>query len=363
MTSSIFKACVVLLLPLMTNAAPLNHFQVLGSHNSYKQPLIPEVQQWLEQQSPENAAQISYSHLSIAQQLDSGLRQLEIDVVADPQGGHYAHPWAETFFKKSFLTQEQRQTLLLPGFKVLHIPGLDINTHCITFKVCLQQLRQWSDTHPQHFPVMIMLNAKENQPDFMQQAPPVPFDEQQYALLDKVILATMGRQRLFTPDDLRAQHTSLNEAMLSIGWPELATITGKFIFLFDANNTQAELYRQNHPSLKTRIMFCSYPAGQDESAIIVANSPIEQQQTIRALVKQGYLVRTRADADFTASSSQKAAQFNAAIASGAQWISSDWYTDSPQQLNDTRGYHIDFSDLSSLIKPNVWVHPNPIVKQ
>ena len=348
----LIRVCVAIYMAIMATcvmAEPLNHYQLIGSHNSYKQALFPVVERWLEQHHSDYAAQFRYSHISLHQQLQAGLRQLEIDVVADPEGGHHAKPWAEQYFATNLLSDSQRAALHLPGFKVLHIPGIDFSSECIAFIDCLARLKQWSEQHPEHFPLMIMLNAKETQPDFVEQALPVAFDATQYQALDTVIEQQLGRNKLFIPDDLRGHHDSLRNAVLNQGWPDLAELRGKFIFVFDANTEQAELYRHQHKNLRGRIMFSSYNATAEEAAIIIANDPIEQQQQIQQWVKQGFLVRTRADADFTSSNTQRQARFMAAQKSGAHWISSDFYPGSPEFSRYQ--YQVVFDD-ARLIRAN-----------
>lgn len=330
-------------------AAPLNHYQLIGSHNSYKQGLFPVVERWLEQHHANYATQFRYSQISLNEQLQAGLRQLEIDVVADPKGGHHANPWAEQYFATRLLKDEQRAALRQPGFKVLHIPGIDFSSECIAFSDCLARLKRWSEQHPGHFPLMIMLNAKETQPDFVKQPLPVAFDKAQYEALDSLIVQQLGREKLFVPDDLRGSHDSLRNALLQQGWPDLNELKGKFIFVFDANSEQAELYRNEHKNLRGRSMFSSYAATEDEAAIIIANDPIEQQRQIQQWVKQGFLVRTRADADFNSSNAQREARFDAAQSSGAHWISTDFYPGSPEFSRYQ--YEVKFDD-KHLVRPN-----------
>lgn len=352
---------MILMVASPLKAEPLNQFQAIGSHNSYKKPLSDVVQQWLEQQYPLLAQQITYSHPPLLTQLEWGLRQLEIDVVADPQGGYYAHPWAEDFFQVSLLSPAQRQALQSPGFKVLHIPGLDMASDCVAFADCLSMLRQWSDAHANHFPIMILLNAKENQPDFVKQPAPVPFDNQQYLALDQAIISGLGRQKVFTPDDLRQGESALRTAVIQQGWPDLNELLGKFLFVFDANPKQAERYRLNHPSLQGRSMFASFPMSEDEAAIMVANDPIAQLQQIQRWVEFGFLVRTRADADFTATDKQKSEQFEAAKASGAQWISTDFYPGSPQRsTHQSSLYQVSFDVPTTPNSNNKFLQVNPL---
>ena len=73
------------------NDARMNQVQVLGSHNSYHAGIDPELFTFLRQKYGDRMDGLFYSHLPIEKQLDMGLRSLEIDVVADPRGGLYAH--------------------------------------------------------------------------------------------------------------------------------------------------------------------------------------------------------------------------------------------------------------------------------
>ena len=71
----------------------INEIQVIGSHNSYKKAILPEVYSYLsERDSMKFLPRIQYEHIPIPEQLDLGLRNLEIDVYADSKGGKYAHP-------------------------------------------------------------------------------------------------------------------------------------------------------------------------------------------------------------------------------------------------------------------------------
>uniref|UniRef100_UPI003B3A369A Ca2+-dependent phosphoinositide-specific phospholipase C n=1 Tax=Sphingomonas sp. TaxID=28214 RepID=UPI003B3A369A len=78
-------------------AAPLamNDIQVVGSHNSYKAQIPPAVMAKIRAAEPKLADGLDYYHLPLARQLDAGVRQLEIDIFADPTGGRYANPKGE----------------------------------------------------------------------------------------------------------------------------------------------------------------------------------------------------------------------------------------------------------------------------
>jgi hypothetical protein len=71
---------------------PINKVQIIGSHNSYKRAIDTALFSLLRQKNPSAARGLEYGHIGLADQLNLGLRNLEIDVYADEKGGKYAHP-------------------------------------------------------------------------------------------------------------------------------------------------------------------------------------------------------------------------------------------------------------------------------
>ena len=49
-----------------------------------------------------------------------------------------------------------------PGFKVMHVQDIDFRSSCLTFVDCLRVIKAWSDAHPDHSPILITLNAKDD---------------------------------------------------------------------------------------------------------------------------------------------------------------------------------------------------------
>ena len=80
--------------PVVTQVGdlPINHFQVIGSHNSYH--LLPNQQIFdslltIAQVFPDSPLELDYWHESFTDQLETyGVRQFELDVYNDPDGGH-----------------------------------------------------------------------------------------------------------------------------------------------------------------------------------------------------------------------------------------------------------------------------------
>ena len=104
----------VCLVALTTAQAELriNQVQFVGSHNSYKQAMSEPYRTLLSWSDENTAKALEYSHLPLAQQLDLGLRKLELDVFYRPQTGE---------------------------FTVGHIQLIDMNSHCETLRLCLDQ--------------------------------------------------------------------------------------------------------------------------------------------------------------------------------------------------------------------------------
>ncbi|MCF7973995.1 MAG: hypothetical protein K9N55_09285, partial [Phycisphaerae bacterium] len=169
----------------------LNQIQVVGSHNSYKQAIAPALMNIIAQDDPQLARSLDYSHVSLTEQLDLGLRSLELDLFHDPEGGRYARPYG--LYGVPGMTQpaspdyDPDNLMLQPGFKVLHVQDIDFRTNCLTLKTGLQEIKAWSDAHPKHLPVIITMNTNDaviDRPGFTH---PVPFDSDAYDALDRAL--------------------------------------------------------------------------------------------------------------------------------------------------------------------------------
>ncbi|MFL6446857.1 MAG: phosphatidylinositol-specific phospholipase C1-like protein [Bryobacteraceae bacterium] len=320
--------------------ARMNQIRVLGSHNSYKQRIDAPLVDLLRERIGKKVNGLEYSHIPIEAQLDRGLRGLEIDVVYDPQGGLYAHPKGLALEKEKGLetpAYDPQGLMGKPGFKVIHVPDLDFRANVYTFQQELVILKKWSDAHPHHLPISITMNAKDDgikQPGYVQ---PLPFDRAAFDTWDAEILKGLGRGKLITPDDVRGSHPTLEAAVLAQDWPKLEWSRGKFLFVLDEKGKKMKTYIEGHPSLKGRVMFVNEEEGKPEAAVRIVNEPRQDWAYIQYLVRSGYLVRTRADADTVEARKGDYSRWKAALISGAQIISTDYYDPDPA-LNT--GYHV-----------------------
>jgi hypothetical protein len=305
---------------------PINRVQVIGSHNSYKQAIDSALFEMFRSKNPDAAMSLEYSHAGLAEQLDLGLRNLEIDVYADEKGGKYAHPkgleWESAAHPPAY---DPNGEMNMPGFKVFHVQDLDFRSNCYTFANCLHQLKAWSDKHPDHYPIYITMNAKDGEIKAPGFTVPEKFTDAVFDRLDMEILDNLGRNYLLTPDDIRGAYPTLEQAVLAGHWPSMKAARGKFVFVLDESGDHRASYISGHPSLKGRVLFTDSPAGTPEAAFMIINDAKRDQERIKAMVKKGYMVRTRADADTKEARANDRSSFAAACASGAQIITTDYY--------------------------------------
>jgi hypothetical protein len=145
-------------------AVRLNQIQVIGSHNSYHSGFAPSERKYLEMKNPKALRALDYSHAPLPDQLNGGVRQIEIDVFADAKGGRYAHLPIDDAAVKAGLPADPNfdpdHEMDKPGFKVMHVQGVDERSTCHTFVKCLTVVRTWSKQHPQHLPIFILVETK-----------------------------------------------------------------------------------------------------------------------------------------------------------------------------------------------------------
>jgi Phosphoinositide phospholipase C, Ca2+-dependent len=333
--------------------ARMNEVQVLGSHNSYHVGIAPSLLTVIRQEMGTRIRGLEYSHSPIQQQLDQGLRALEIDVVNDPAGGFYAHPKGLDMVRESGLPADPpydpEGLMNKPGLKVIHVPDIDFRSNAYTLQQELGILKAWSDAHPRHVPISITMNAKDDgidKPGFVR---PVPFDRAAFDNWDSEIVKGLGRDKLIIPDDVRGNYPTLEAAVLAHAWPTLGKARGKFFFVLDETGKKLDTYVEGHPSLKGRAMFVNATEGRPEAAFRIVNEPKQDWVYIQYLVRSGFYVRTRADAETVEARKGDYSRWRAALISGAQVISTDYYCPDPKLHT---GYHVQFSgDVRSRWNP------------
>ena len=207
----------------------------------------------------------------------------------------------------------------------MHIQGYDNYSHCVQLRDCLSALKAWSDSNSDHTLITVTMNVKEDRV-FDGLPAPEKFNAERLRELDALLLEVFGADRLLTPDDVRGDAPSLREAVLHQGWPRLSDTKQQFMFVLDEGRPAASLvYREGHPSLRGRVMFGNYPADDDEAAFMVYWDIEGHEETVADLVSKGFLVRVSADIGTKEARTNDTSRLEKAIASGAQFIASDYY--------------------------------------
>ncbi len=335
---------------LCEDGVKLNDLQSVGSHNSYKLA-IPEAElAMIAEANPRAAMTLDYSHIELSQQLDLGLRQIELDILYDPEGGRYSDPLLPRLAREqSDASVFDSEGLDAPGFKVLHAQDIDVRSSCATWIRCLSLIKQWSDENPAHIPLLIMFNAKEGGGTFPGSQQALTFTAQAYAELEREILTVLPREKLIIPDDIRGDYPTLREAVLARGWPNLEQSLGKIIFALDEGPEKVAVYLGQNESAQGKLIFPN-SASEDapHAAYFTLNDSVGQQKRIRQAVQAGFLVRTRADANTFQARENDTAAREAAFASGAHYISTDYYLP-----------RADFSDYSVRLPSGTAARCNP----
>ena len=255
----------------------IHQLQAMGTHNSYHVS------------SGDSVKDLDYTHRPLAEQLDGGARQFELDLNFKQPGDPIA---------------------------VYHLELLDQGTTCALLTECLQALRGWSDAHPQHHVLYVMLEFKTNYnavlgPDLMD-------------ALEQEILSVWPRERIVAPDDVQGDAASLREGLAAHGWPTIAASRGKLMIVLHDGG----FWRDNYVAagLAGRLLFPD-AFGDLElpyAAVHTLNDPDGDAARIAAALAAGHLVRTRADADNIEPLAGDYTRATAALASGATFISTDY---------------------------------------
>ncbi|WP_022680470.1 Ca2+-dependent phosphoinositide-specific phospholipase C [Sandarakinorhabdus limnophila] len=372
-----WRLLVAALLPAAASAAPaidppINAIQVVGTHNSYAIPADPRVMGLMApklaalyaagmvrlpadrraafaEEHPgginDPALALDYVQMPLEAQLRTGVRSIELDLHPDPAGGLYTDPLPYRELRAAGITDLAPlpvDTLRQPGMKVLHVADLDVRSQCPRLRDCLGLLRRWSDANPGHSPVFVLLEPKGSA--FAGVVPGAvavpPFDAAAFEEVDVSIRAALGAERLFTPDDLRGRHPTLEAAALAKAWPRLSAARGKFVFLYlvpGLNLVAFAPYMQDRPSLQGRVAFVQGLPGMAHTAFVLVDNALTRPDRIPALVKAGYLVRSRADIDTDEARRGDGTRRDRTLASGAQIVSTDYLTRPNVHGND---YHL-----------------------
>ncbi|KAL0943042.1 acid phosphatase [Colletotrichum truncatum] len=306
----------------------MNQIQVVGTHNSYHREAPLEEHPTQATILP-NVQNYYYSHPALdVQATYQSIRNFELDIFADPEGGHYA---SHLIRQLANLSTTPDPDLQQPGIKVLHVADADYHTTCKTFIGCLNIVKAWSKAHPDHVPIPFMIEFKTTEAAIAAAggASQIPWNDTKLLQgLDDEIRSVFAPEDLVTPDDIRRGNLTLEQSVLQHGWPDLESARGRVLFLMDNGPVHPvrDAYTEGRPNLEGRVLFTNSAPGESDCAFQKLNDPTgTEQANIQAQVKAGYWVRTRADVPLdTLFADDVTAMREAAFSSGAQIVSTDF---------------------------------------
>jgi hypothetical protein len=197
---------------------------------------------------------------------------------------------------------------------VHHVPGLDAGTTCKLLSDCLTLLKTWSDAHPKHHTLFLHIEPKDAEvgetPDYAKYAD----------ALDAALIAVWSRERLVTPADVQGSAATLRDGIEAHGWPTVESTRGKLLVYLDNRAEFHQAYTRGGADLHGRVAFPSSQPAEPIAGVIISNTPTDAATL--AAVKAGFIVRTRPDG--VPVPTDIAAQREAALASGAQIVSTDF---------------------------------------
>ena len=198
-----------------------------------------------------------------------------------------------------------------------HIPLVDAGTTCAWFTECLGVLKGWSDRNLGHHPLFVLVEFKE--------AAGADAAAQLDAI-DAELRSVWPEDRLITPDLVTGGAASLRDAVEEGGWPTLGALRGRALFVVHDGGAWRDAYLRGADDPSGRAMF---PDGQDAldasfSAVHTLNDPVGDADAIATVLARGHLVRTQVDPDADGLVSGDTAKLEAALATGAQFLSTDF---------------------------------------
>lgn len=305
--------------PLSLNPK-INCLQVLATHNSYKKKM-PSLFYGVGRafsavtKSPMHK---QYHHNSLTDQLNKGVRGLELDL-------RYQHD----------------------KFIVYHNPIYDQRTNNPDWEKTLEELLLWSLNNPGHIMVNVIIEIKDDA--LFLNPSRKKINEELLRELDFGIKRILGEHKLVTPRFLIGDYHSLVDMRQNNGWPKLSRVKGKFMFLLHQHSTLTDKYIALDPTMKTQAMiplieYAQIDRYKEYAAVLLYNDPNKDE--IASLVSNNYIDRSRMDIDVIYDGQRRLD----ALDSGAQILTTDM----------EYGRILPKNDYDAFLEDNFTVRLNPV---
>ena len=317
----------------------LDQVQVVGTAESYKQRPDSALMGLIRMGGKQNAEALDYGQPALSKQLDSDVRALQFDVAYDPRGGAYRNPTGASM-AMDLLPDDYMKAMANPGFKVIHVLDVDYRSSCLALTDCLREVAAWSQAHPRHLPIIISLKTNDAKTPMPGATKPVVCDETAMNELEDEIRAVFAPDQMITPDQVQGNHASLREAVQAHAWPLLGAARGKVIFVLDDSAAKIKAYQGSRNGPEGRAMFVATEETSPLTAFVSIPDPLKDKARIEQAVKSGFIVFTRADEGTREARGNSMARRDAAFASGAQIVQTNFAAADPA----ISGYHVSLAD-------------------
>ena len=239
----------------------LNHFTILGTHNSYhKYDIVGQ-----------------YSHEDLDKQLTFGIRQLELDL-------HL---------------KDVNQL-------VYHIQLFDDQTNCYCLNECLMKIVQWKSKYLSHFPIYLFFEIKQMFYEDLLLNLHGGVKCQNFEELKAEVLQLFSSDTFILPPQIQGNQSSLKVALKqqrqnelsgdysyhNYGWTPLYQSLGKIlpVFIDDVENIVPNLYSQCEP-LRDFFFIAQANVDLDYASIISLSDPANSQQIMLNSAINGQIIR------------------------------------------------------------------------
>ena len=256
-----------------SDGVKINEIAVIGTHNSYQ--MLPTPQRRLHEKilkvlyNGKKGTKYKFEMDSYTEQLEHGIRNLEIDIEAVDKNGEIS-------------------------FVVSHEPIKDNTSSAYDFAEGLREIAMWSDHNPNHLPVYLLIEPKGNVPSVCHMQ---NFSIEYAKELDKITREVLG-EKLLTPVQIMGNYKTLGEMRMADDWPTLEEAAGKIIVLLHPCDVTEE-YINLDTTLSSQAMFPmlrTQDVDRDCASFILDNEPQEAKENNKKTVdEKNLMVRTRAD--------------------------------------------------------------------
>ena len=140
----LYLASVIFVIAEEKSELRINEIQLIGTHNSYHIALPEKNLSKIGFINRRLRESLEYTHRPLKEQLQFlGVRHFELDIYADPKGGHYSRHNKVNLLGLN-APMMFKEEMKKPGFKVLHDSAVDYLTTTPTLIHALNEIKIWS---------------------------------------------------------------------------------------------------------------------------------------------------------------------------------------------------------------------------